>query len=132
MDKYISQAFVFGDRKPYLIALLTPNLERLIKMGQDEGIEYLDVEDLVANQRVQKRYAHRLQSINDKLPSYQTIKKFILLPRDFSVDGGELTPTLKLKRKVVYDKYQAQIEQLYLRNGDGPDDYPQEENGGHS
>ncbi len=132
MDKYISQAFVFGDRKPYLIALLTPNLERLIKMGQDEGIEYLDVEDLVANQRVQNRYAHRLQSINDKLPSYQTIKKFILLPRDFSVDGGELTPTLKLKRKVVYDKYQAQIEQLYLRNGDGPDDYPQEENGGHS
>jgi long-chain acyl-CoA synthetase len=132
MDKYISQAFVFGDRKPYLVALLTPNLERLIKMGQDEGIEYLDVEDLVANQRVQKRYAHRLQSINDKLPSYQTIKKFILLPRDFSVDGGELTPTLKLKRKVVYDKYQAQIEQLYQRNGDGPDDYPQEENGGHS
>jgi long-chain acyl-CoA synthetase len=132
MDKYISQACVYGDRKPYLVAILTPNLERLIKMGHEEGIEYLDVEDLVANQQVQKRYAHRVQLINDKLPSYQTIKKFILLPRDFSVDGGELTPTLKLKRKVIYSKYQDRIERIYLNNGDGSDDHSQLENGGHS
>jgi long-chain acyl-CoA synthetase len=132
MDKYISQAFVYGDRKPYLVAILTPNLERLIKMGQEEGLDYLDVEDLVANQRVQKRYAHRVQLINDKLPSYQTIKKFILLPRDFSVDGGELTPTLKLKRKIIQSKYQERIEQLYLNDGNGSDDQPQTENGGDS
>ncbi len=132
MDKYISQAFVYGDRKPYLVAILTPNLERLIKMGQEEGLDYLDVEDLVANQRVQKRYAYRVQLINDKLPSYQTIKKFILLPQDFSVDGGELTPTLKLKRKVIHDKYQEHIERLYLNNGNGSDDQPQIENGGDS
>jgi long-chain acyl-CoA synthetase len=132
MDKYISQACVYGDRKPYLVAILTPNLERLIKMGHEEGIEYLDVEDLVANQQVQKRYAHRVQLINDKLPSYQTIKKFILLPRDFSVDGGELTPTLKLKRKVIYSKYKDRIERIYLNNGNGSDDHSQLENGGHS
>ena len=101
-------------------------------MGHEEGIEFLDVEDLVANQQVQKRYAHRVQLINDKLPSYQTIKKFILLPRDFSVDGGELTPTLKLKRKVIYSKYQDRIERMYLNNGDGSDDHSQLENGGHS
>jgi long-chain acyl-CoA synthetase len=132
MDKYISQAFVYGDRKPYLVAILTPNLERLIKMGQEEGLDYLDTEDLVANQRVQKRYAHRLQLINDTLPSYQTIKNFILLPRDFSVEGGELTPTMKIKRKVVYAKNQDRIERLYLNNGSDSDDYPQIENGGHS
>ena len=129
MDKYISQAFVYGDRKPYLVAILTPNLERLIQMAQQEDLDYLDMEDLVTNQRVQKRYAHRLQRINDKLPSYQTIKKFILLPRDFSVDGEELTPTLKLKRKVITAKYQDRIERLYLRNGNGSDDKPQD-NGG--
>jgi len=132
MDKYISQACVYGDRKPYLVAILTPNLERLIMIGNEEGVEYLDVEDLVTNQRVQRRYAHRVQLINDKLPSYQTIKKFILLPRDFSVDGGELTPTLKLKRKVIYSKYQDRIERIYLNNGDGSDDHSQLENGGHS
>jgi long-chain acyl-CoA synthetase len=132
MDKYVSQAFVFGDRKPYLVALLTPNLERLIQMAQQEGIDYLDVEDLVANQRVQRRYAERVQLINARLPSYETIKKFILLPRDFSVEGGELTPTLKLKRKVIYAKYQERIERLYLDNGNGSDEPPQNDKGGNS
>lgn len=131
MDKYVSQAFVFGDRKPYLVALLTPNLERLIQMAQQEGIDYLDVEDLVANQRVQKRYAERVQLINARLPSYETIKKFILLPRDFSVEGGELTPTLKLKRKVICAKYQERIERLYLDNGNGSDEPPQNDKGGN-
>ncbi len=67
-----------------------------------------------------------------EIGSGETIKKFILLPRDFSVDGGELTPTLKLKRKIIYSKYQDRIEKLYLHNGNGSDDYPQIENGGHS
>lgn len=132
MDKYISQAFVYGDRKPYLVVVLTPNMERLINMGQQEGINYLDMEELVANQRVHKRYAERVQALNDKLPSYQTIKKFILLPREFSVEGGELTPTMKLKRKVIYAKYQDRIERLYLNNGKGSDDRQQPDNGGHS
>jgi long-chain acyl-CoA synthetase len=132
MDKYISQAFVYGDRKPYLVALLTPNLERLIQMGRDEGLDYLDVEELVVNQTVHKRYAERVRLLNEKQPSYQTIKKFILLPRDFSVEGEELTPTLKLKRKVIYSKYQDRIERLYLHNGNGPENHSQTDNGGHS
>jgi long-chain acyl-CoA synthetase len=133
MDKYISQAFVFGDRKPYLVALLTPNLERLLKMGHQEGLAYLDVKELVANQRVHKRYAERVQLVNDKLPPYQTIKKFILLPREFSVEDGELTPTLKFKRKVIYNKYRDRIETLYLHNGDGLDAQQQNNhNGGNS
>ncbi len=132
MDKYISQAFVYGDRKPYLIALLTPNLERLIKMAQKAGLEYLDLEDLVANRKIHRLYEERIEALNAKLPSYQTIKKFLLLPRDFSVDGGELTPTLKLKRKVIYAKYQDRIERLYLNNGQGPDDQVQTDKGGNS
>jgi long-chain acyl-CoA synthetase len=133
MDKYISQAFVYGDRKPYLVALLTPNLERLLQMGRQEGLAYLDVKELVINQRVHKRYAERVQLVNDRLPSYQTIKKFILLPREFSVEDGELTPTLKFKRKVIYNKYRDRIDALYLHNGDGSDDQEQiNHNGGNS
>ncbi|MDT8444700.1 MAG: long-chain fatty acid--CoA ligase [Desulfuromonadales bacterium] len=133
MDKYISQAFVYGDHKPYLVALLTPNLERLIQMGRQEGLAYLDVKELVANQRVHKRYAERVQLVNDRLPSYQTIKKFILLPREFSVEDGELTPTLKFKRKVIYNKYRDRIETLYLHNGDVSDNQQQNNrNGGNS
>ena len=101
-------------------------------MGRDEGLDYLDVEELVANQTVHKRYAERVRLLNEKQPSYQTIKKFILLPRDFSVEGEELTPTLKLKRKVIYSKYQDRIERLYLHNGNGPENHSQTDNGGHS
>jgi len=117
LDKYISQAFVFGDAKPYLVALLTPNLERLIELAQQEKINYLALEELVANQRVQQLFSERIDQFNSRQPSYQTIKKFDLLPREFSIEGGELTPTLKLKRKAIYSMYKERIDQLYLANG---------------
>ena len=120
LDKFISQAFVYGDRKPYLVALLTPNLERLLDFAQHEKLPYFDLDDLVTHARVLKLYEERLQQVNQTLPRYETIKTFSLLPRDFSVDGGELTPTLKLKRKVIYAKYHDQIERLYLEKGNGP------------
>ena len=101
-------------------------------MAQKAGLEYLDLEDLVANRKVHRLYEERIEALNAKLPSYQTIKKFLLLPRDFSVDGGELTPTLKLKRKVIYAKYQDRIERLYLNNGQGPDARVQTDKGGNS
>ncbi len=117
LDKYISQAFVYGDRKPYLVALITPNMERLIELGHQQNLDYFDVEELVANEKVRAVFAERIAQLNAKLPSYETIKKFVLLPRDFSVEGGELTPTLKLKRKVIYEKYRERIEALYDQNG---------------
>lgn len=113
LDKYISQAFVYGDRRPYLVALLTPNLDRLLELGQDQRLDYLDIEELVANQKVRELFAERIGLLNAKLPPYETIKKFVLLPRDFSVEGGELTPTLKLRRKVIHDKYRERIDALY-------------------
>ncbi len=117
LDKYISQAFVYGDRKPYLVALLTPNLERLIELGHEKNLDYFDVEELVANEKVRAVFAERIAQLNSKLPSYETIKKFAVLPREFSIEGGELTPTLKLKRKVIYEKYRERIEALYDQNG---------------
>ena len=130
LDKYISQAMVFGDRKPYLVALLTPNIERLVDLGRDEKLNYIDMEELVNNDRVQEIYAERIKELNKTLPPYETIKKFVLLPRDFSIEGGELTPTLKLKRKKILNMYQDKIEQLYTPNGSDPNNHPQSTNGG--
>lgn len=113
LDKYISQAFVYGDRKPYLVALITPNIERLIEFAKNENIQYLDLEQLVLNKKVIGLYKERINEINSKLAKYETIKKFVILPRDFSIETGELTPTLKLKRKVIYEKYKDKIEKLY-------------------
>ena len=130
LDKYISQAFVFGDRKPYLVVLLTPNLERLFEFAQQERLAYIDQEDLVAGERVRSLFAERVALLNARLPSYETIKKFVLLPRDFSVEGGELTPTLKLRRKVIYEKYQDKIEALYLCDGAAACGQKSQPNGG--
>ncbi len=130
LDKYISQAYIHGDRKPFLIALLTPNMERVIEFGHSHQIDYLGVDDLVANHLVQQLFAERIEQFNQNLPPYQTIKKFVVLPREVSTEGGELTPTMKLKRKVIYDMYKEKIEQLYLHNGNGQSIRPQSENGG--
>jgi long-chain acyl-CoA synthetase len=130
LDKYISQAFVFGDRQPYLVALVTPNMERLIELAHQENIHYFDVEDLVTNEKVRTLFEERIGAVNARLPSYETIKKFVILPRDFSVEGGELTPTLKLKRKVICEKYKNQIDRLYLENGNGSVNCSKSENGG--
>jgi long-chain acyl-CoA synthetase len=130
LDKFISQAYVFGDRKPYLVALLTPNIERLIDYGRDEKIDYIDMEDLVTHSRIKNLYSARIESLNARLPSYETIKKFVLLSREFSIEGGELTPTLKLKRKEIYKLYRSKIEDMYANNGISTDNQPQSTDGG--
>ena len=130
LDKYISQAFVFGDRQPYLVALVTPSLERLIELAHQEDLNYLDLEDLVTNNKVHELFEERIAVVNAKLPPYETIKKFIILPREFSVEGGELTPTLKLKRKVILKKYQEKINSLYHANGNGLGNQENSRNGG--
>lgn len=114
MDKYVSSSFVYGDRKPYITALIVPNMERILEFAKEQHLHYFEMEDLVTNEKIHKLFEQRLVDINSRLAPYETIKKFILLAHDFSVEGGELTPTLKLKRKVIYEKYKHRIEDLYI------------------
>jgi long-chain acyl-CoA synthetase len=114
MDKYVTSAFVYGDRKPYLTALIVPNIERLLEFAKEKHIHYYELDDLVMHEPVQKLFEQRLADINSRLAPYETIKKFILLVHDFSIEGGELTPTLKLRRKIIYEKYKHRIEDLYI------------------
>ncbi len=119
LDKYISQAIVFGDRKPYLVAIITPNIEQVIDFAREQKISYIDTEELVVNAQVKELYASRLKELNKSYPPYKTIKYFALVLNDFSIEGGELTPTLKLKRKFILDKYRGIVEDLYLSKGEG-------------
>ena len=113
MDKYISSAFVYGDRKPFLMALIVPNVERLLEFSKEKRIHYYELDDLVLHEPVQALFAQRLAEINSRLAPYETIKKFVLLAHDFSIENGELTPTMKLKRKVIYEKYRHKVEDVY-------------------
>ena len=117
LDKYISQAFVYGDRKPYLTALLIPNFDRVIEYAKEHHVNYYDMDDLVMHEPIEELLQQRVAEINSRLAPYETIKKFVLLPRDFSIEGGELTPTLKFRRKHIYEKYKDRIERMYGENG---------------
>jgi len=114
MDKYVSSAFVYGDRKPYITAVIVPNMERVLEFAKEHHLHYFEMEDLVTNEKIHKLFEQRLVEINSRLAPYETIKKFVLLAHDFSIEGGELTPTLKLRRKIIYEKYKHRIEDLYI------------------
>lgn len=119
LDQYISQAIVFGDRKPYLVAVITANIETLLGYAREEKISYKNNEELVQHPKVKELFASRIKELNKSYPPYKTIKFFAVVANDFSIEGGELTPTLKLKRKVILEKYKDIIEDLYASKGNG-------------
>ena len=110
---YISQSMVYGDAKPYLTALITLDDDEITKFARDRKILYQDLSDLSQKRVVVQLINNEIQFINEKLPSYETIKKFKILEEDFDQDKDELTPTFKVKRKVVIDNYKILLESMY-------------------
>jgi long-chain acyl-CoA synthetase len=113
-DKYLSNAMVYGDRKPYLIALLVPNFENLEKYAKFKGIDYLNECGLISHPRILDLIRRRLDRLQAELPPYNQIKRFTLISRDFLGVEGEVTPTLKIKRKVVSTRFEKLLEGMYL------------------
>lgn len=109
----VSQAVVIGDRRKYLAALLTLEAERAKQVAAEAGISAAGPAELAASKEFNLLIDARIQEMNNGLARVQTVKKFVILPADFSVEGGELTPTLKLKRRVINEKYSQQIAALY-------------------
>ena len=112
-DPFISQVMVYGDRRPYPVALITINPDELSKFAREQGILTSDASAIVKHPKVAERIGRTVEEKNTQLQSYAKIKRFTVLPADFTLDGGELTPTLKVKRKVVSQKYKDAIEELY-------------------
>ena len=112
-DPFISQVMVYGDRRPYPVALITVNPEELQKFAREQGVLTSDPAVVAKHPKIVERVGRIVEEKNTQLQSYAKIKKFAVLPADFTQEGGELTPTLKVKRRVVSDKYRAAIEELY-------------------
>jgi long-chain acyl-CoA synthetase len=112
-DPFISQAMVHGDKRPYPVALITLNPEELTKFATAEGILDREPASLAKNPKVVERVSRIVEERNDELQSYAKIKKFSILPADFTVENGLLTPTLKVKRKLITEKYRETIDSLY-------------------
>lgn len=112
-DRFISQIIVLGDKMKYLVALINVNFEEIKKYADNNKIKYNTKEDLLENKRIYDFIESVLEEKNKELPSYSTIKKFKILPNEFSLETGELTPTLKVKRKFCMEKYKDVIAKLY-------------------
>jgi long-chain acyl-CoA synthetase len=112
-NPFVSQAVVEGERRPYPIALLTLNADELAKMAREHGLGDKPVRELVEHPVVMERVRRIVDAVNGHLATYARIKRFAVLPADFTQESGELTPTLKVKRRDVRQKYAAVIDSLY-------------------
>ena len=112
-DPFISQAMVHGDRRPYPVALITLNPEELAKFARDNGILSPDAAAVVKHPKVVERVSRSVEERNAGLQSYARVKKFAILPEDFTVENGLLTPTLKVKRKVITEQNTSLLDSLY-------------------
>jgi len=113
LDNYIEQACVIGDAKKYVAALLVPQFELLEKWAKAKGITFSSRGELVQHAEVKKFYQDKVDEVNNKLARYEQIKKFVLMPVAFSEETGELTPTQKLKRRVIHQKFGDAISRCY-------------------
>ncbi|HVR71359.1 MAG TPA: long-chain fatty acid--CoA ligase [Vicinamibacteria bacterium] len=112
-NRYVAEIVMIGNRRHFPAALVVPNFENLEKWAREQAIPFSSREDLVVNPRVVELYESMLKEQTGHLASFEKIKKVALLPREFTLEAGELTPTLKVKRRVVEQKYKAVIDRMY-------------------
>jgi long-chain acyl-CoA synthetase len=110
---YILNAMVIGDRRKFIVALIVPNPVTVAARLADQGIKFASDEEMAAHPAVRALIDAEVKRLTVHLAQYETIKRFALLPEDFTFDNGSLTFTLKLKRRVVEQHYQNVIESLY-------------------
>jgi long-chain acyl-CoA synthetase len=111
----VSQAVAVGDRRPYLVALLTLDPARLPAEAAAAGSAARSVGEAIADPGFRAYLEKQVEAVNARLARFETVRRFTLLPRELTVEDGELTPTLKLKRRVIHERHRDAIEALYAQ-----------------
>jgi long-chain acyl-CoA synthetase len=111
---YIGTPVLIGDRRKYLAALLVPNFDKLERDASAMGVQFSSRAELIGDEKVLQIYQTEIDRFNQNLDRQEKIRRFALLPRDFTIDEDEITPSLKVKRKMIDKKYKAIIDQLYI------------------
>jgi len=114
-DPYVEHVAVLGDKRNYLSALVVPSFPTLEQHARENGIPFASREELVTRPEIVAFYEARIQGVCKALASHEEIKRFTLMPGQFTQEGGELTPTLKIRRRFVEQKYRAVIDAMYAR-----------------
>jgi long-chain acyl-CoA synthetase len=111
---------VYGDNKPYNVALVVANVDAVKKWGAENGVSESDPTKLLANAKVQKLFKTELDHYGEKFKGFEGVKDFALIPEDFTTENGMLTPSLKVKRRKVVEVYQPVIDALYAKKKEKP------------
>jgi long-chain acyl-CoA synthetase len=114
LSPYIQSAVVIGDRRKFVTALIVPNFTRVMMAAKEQGVSIGSPAELARNHWVHELIAKEVHRVNEPLAQYETIKRFALLDQDFSFENGEITFTMKVKRRVIEQRYADKIEQLYV------------------
>ncbi len=109
----VGQAALVGDKRKFISALISPNFPALEQWAQQHGVRCADRAELVKDPRVVAQYDAIIRHVNADLASFESIKRLRLVAEEWSIDGGELTPSLKLKRRVITSRYAAVIDEIY-------------------
>ncbi len=112
-DKYIEQVAVIGDQRKYVTAIIIPAFEALKEYARRKKIAFRNVDELIQNSEIRRMLAERIERMQNGLASFEKIKRFTLLPKEFTIESGELTNTLKLRRPIINRLYANEIEAMY-------------------
>jgi long-chain acyl-CoA synthetase len=113
VDKYIDQIAIIADERKFVSALIVPEYRLLEDYARQHDIDFSNREQLCQNQRIHIMLQERIDTLQQQLAPYEQVKRFILLPEPFSMERGELTNTLKIKRRVLNENYRGQIDSMY-------------------
>jgi len=115
LNPYIGIAAILGDRRKFAAVMISPNFARLEEWARENGIAFSSRAELVADRKVQSLYEGVVEEQNQNLARFEKLKRVILVPDEFTLDNGALTPTLKLRRRVIEERYKKQIDDLYSK-----------------
>ena len=113
VDKFVDQAAVIADQRKFVSALIVPAYSQLEEWARDNGVSYFTIDELCAHPKVNAMMKERIDTLQQTLSHYEQIKRFTILPKPFSMESGELTNTLKLRRQVVNKNYKEFIDKMY-------------------
>jgi long-chain acyl-CoA synthetase len=112
-SKYIDQFVLIGDKRMFLSALIVPEFDAIQEYADRNKIQYASVSELVKNPAIVTIIEKDIQNLQKDLANFERVRKFVLLDRQFSLEEGEITPTLKVKRKIIEERYAHLIEDMY-------------------
>lgn len=114
VDRFVEQIAVIADERKFVSALIVPEYQVLEEYAREHGIAFKDREELCKDERIMKMMADRIDTLQQQMASYEKIKRFTLMPHHFSMENGELTNTLKLRRNVIIKNYKEVIDEMYV------------------